>query len=282
MQSIDVANWEECEEELKKLQKERAARQKLPGPPPSRLLYRGQENASWQLTTTLERSEQEKMLLADYYRLISRVQPQIETFVGTKWDIPEYPEIEKSLREYETFFNKLFWGRLPAYDYMVHLRHHGFPSPLLDWTRSPYIAAFFAFRYANRDSEKVSIYVYCESPDGIKAWSSDGPYIKKLGPYVRTHRRHFLQQCWYTLCVVWVNQEWRFAAHEDVFARGDSQPHNFQQDVLWKFTIPSTERLKVLKLLDEFNLNAFSLFESEESLMETMALRELDFQEKES
>jgi hypothetical protein len=49
------------------------------------------------------------------------------------------------------------------------------------------------------------------------------------------------------------------------------------QDVLWKFNIPSTERLKVLRLLnDDYNINAFSLFGSEESLMETMALRELD------
>ncbi len=204
--------------------------------------------------------------------------------MGTKWDIPEYPEIEKSLREYETFFNKLFWGRLPAYDYMVHLRHHGFPSPLLDWTQSPYIAAYFAFRRPIKDVERVSIYVYCERPEGSKGVSSSAPWIKVLGPYIRTHRRHFLQQCEYTICVVFNNdgQGWRFAAHENVFAQDPSQPHNFQQDVLWKFNIPSTERLEVLKLLDNYNLNAFSLFASEETLMETLALRELDFREKES
>jgi hypothetical protein len=33
----------------------------------------------------------------------------------------------------------------------------------------------------------------------------------------------------------------------------------------------------VLKTLDTYNLNAFSLFDSEESLMETMALRTLQF-----
>jgi hypothetical protein len=66
--------------------------------------------------------------------------------------------------------------------------------------------------------------------------------------------------------------EWCFAKHEDVFACGN--PH---QDVLWRFNIPWTERPKVLKLLDSYNLNAFSLFDSEESMMETLALRELDF-----
>lgn len=42
----------------------------------------------------------------------------------------------------------------------------------------------------------------------------------------------------------------------------------------WKFTIPVTERMRVLAVLDEHNLNAFSLFGSEESLMETLAARE--------
>ena len=47
-------------------------------------------------------------------------------------------------------------------------------------------------------------------------------------------------------------------------------------DVIRKFNLPATERLKVLKLLDRSNINAVSLFQSEESLMETMAFRELD------
>lgn len=47
-----------------------------------------------------------------------------------------------------------------------------------------------------------------------------------------------------------------------------------QQGICWKFTIPVSEQKKVLKLLDEFNVNAFSLFGSEESLMEMLAVRE--------
>ena len=43
-----------------------------------------------------------------------------------------------------------------------------------------------------------------------------------------------------------------------------------------RFNIPSTERKKVLRFLDEFNLNAYSLFGSEESLMNMLAVRAFD------
>jgi hypothetical protein len=60
---------------------------------------------------------------------------------------------------------------------------------------------------------------------------------------------------------------WQFSEHPPVFGTG--------QDVLWKFNLPSTERLKVLQLLNDYNLNAFSLFDSEETLLETLWFREL-------
>ena len=159
-----------------------------------------------------------------------------------------------------------------VWSYMVHLRHHGFPSPFLDWTRSPYVAAFFAFRRPIKDVKKVSICVYCKDPDG--GHSSSQPEIRILKKhYFPTHRRHFLQQCEYTICVQNRESEWLFVPHEEAFTLGGG---DLNYDVLWKFRLPTTERPKVLKLLDRSNINAFSLFQSEESLMETMAFRELD------
>ena len=72
------------------------------------------------------------------------------------------------------------------------------------------------------------------------------------------------------------NKEWYFVSHDEVFSH-PRRKQDFTQDVCYKFNLPSTERKKVLKILDNYNITAHSLFGSEEALMETMALRELYF-----
>jgi hypothetical protein len=73
----------------------------------------------------------------------------------------------------------------------------------------------------------------------------------------------------------------RFGNHEElVYERPDPPLYGGRkmpkQYRLWKFILSSTEKPKVLRALADYNLSAFSLFQSEETLMETMAMSELD------
>jgi hypothetical protein len=154
-----------------------------------------------------------------------------------------------------------------------------FPSPLLDWTTSPYIAAYFAFRRADKQKEgaepSVAIYAFVESPEGTKRGFTDQPFISSLGPTIKVHPRHFLQKCQYTMCCVKKGDgQPVYASHEDVFARNDTG-----QDLLWKFIIPVSQRTEVLKRLEMSNINSYSLFGSEESLIETLAIRNFTIRE---
>jgi hypothetical protein len=259
MEERNLDTWEEFEREVKEIRRARADSE-FP------LLFRGQANACWSLSPTLER-KRDRMLFRDYYRVIDRIHPQIETLVGTLWPIPTYPEVEQLVKDYDKFSLAFDSGNKPAYAYMAYLRHHGFPSPLLDWTRSSMLAAFFAFRPTEVESnERVAIFVFSERR--LTLHGNRMPVVVRYGPYVKTDRRHVLQQSDYTLCFNF-DDECRFERYDKVFDEGHRQ-----QGICWKFTLPASERLKVLKLLDESNVNAFSLFGSEESLMETLAVRE--------
>lgn len=101
------------------------------------------------------------------------------------------------------------------------------------------------------------------------------PRIIHLGPYVKAHKRHFLQQCHYTVCLRYNDETKKEEcfSHEEIFLTENNSNSSYR----YKFTLPWTERKKVLSRLDDHNLNAYSLFGSEEALMETMALREFIF-----
>jgi len=199
---------------------------------------------------------------------------QIESFTGKKWNLDR----EQLLEELEQNFYDLFRINTPNYEVLTYLRHQGFPSPLLDWTYSPYIALFFAF--AEQDSaEKASIYAYIETPLGVKSDSSGKPKIEVKGPYVTTHKRHYLQQSWYTVAANTDvgNKDYEFVCHEEVFkAYGDRKK---DQDVIIKINIPKNKRIEVLEYLDAFNINHFSLIQSEESLIRSLAFKEIEKRE---
>jgi len=252
---IPLNTWEDFERELVKINENTEAMYREGTL--SRALYplfRGVKDNGYHLKSTLDRI-QEGMSFSRYLEIIKIVREHIATCTGKKWDLEETKE-------------PIHLGSLmlqPShYEFMAYLRHNEFPSPLIDWTKSPYVAAYFAFRDVYSKAEHVSIFVY---RGDIMLGGSPSMWI--LGPSIKTSRTHYLQQSEYSMCFREENGEKYFATHEDV------EEDVEEQDVLIKYTIPVSERTKVLRKLDSMNITAYSLFDSDTSLMETMALREL-------
>lgn len=232
-----------------------------------RILFRGQANAKWPLQTTLERRTSAEIDVSRYLTYVSRTVSEVESFTSRRWSVPDYPDLLREIAEKQRDSRP----HLPAYDYLVHLRHHGFPSPLLDWSESPYIAAYFA--YLSSGKVPPAVYCFVDSPTFVKVSSPGSPTITVMGPYVSTHTRHFTQRACYTVCTRYdgARSTHVFCPHEDVFSRGDET-----QDVLVKIVLPPADRLKALRRLSEFNISHFSLFQSEDALVRSLETRYFD------
>lgn len=230
----------------------------------SKPLFRGHSRASYSLLTTLERSGLNNLTFDEYLRYLARVKPAIESILGKSFSFDPFNPEEKFAR-FSLSQLKLREGQ---YEFMAYLRHHGFPTPLLDWSRSLYVALFFALCDQNQN-ENSAIYMYIENLGFGKSGVVGSPEISTLGEYVTTHKRHWIQQSNYTSCVAKVNDEWVFHPHQNAFGRSSDE-----FDRLIKVEIMPNERINMLKQLDFMNINAFSLFGTEEALMKTLAFRE--------
>jgi hypothetical protein len=87
-------------------------------------LFRGQSDARWTLRTTLERFSPRHWTISDYYSLIRVARRAVGSLTGKVWELPE--DASRYFRVGEDSI-----GPPPAYEFMIYLRHHGFPSPLL-------------------------------------------------------------------------------------------------------------------------------------------------------
>lgn len=266
MKTIRIRTWDGFKKEIRDIkEKYGIIHCGTPLEDENTILFRGHADHRWKLETTLERSSKEPFTINKYLQRATSVAKEIESFTGKHWNLPSYPEIDNEIEKMDSAF--LY---LPCYEYLVYLRHFGFPSPLLDWTRSPYIALFFAFAEAKNEVDPA-IFTYVGSVDGCRGgWVGD-PKIDIHGPHVKTDKRHFSQQAEYTTASIYdgEGEKHKFINHEDVF-----KLDNPEQDILYKIILPYSIKGQVLQELTEYNINYFTLYHNEDSLIKWMGLRE--------
>lgn len=219
--------------------------------------FRGQSDSSWQLKTTFHRSIAGKNISMEKYltSIMQDVNYQVSSF-----DKPV------------NLTDSLEFGNL-----LARLQHHGFPTPLLDWTLSPYIAAYFAFKgapLAPKPNEMVSVFIF-----DIDLWGNhyqansnlleSSEFVSNFVPFVTDNPRMSRQMGVTTLTNV-----------SDLQAFILSKIQAVGCQLLWKFDMPASERSHVMKELNLMGINDMTMFPDFDGLCKHLKEVHFDNQQK--
>lgn len=138
-------------------------------------------------------------------------------------------------------------------------QHHGFPTPLLDWTESPYIAAFFAFSKLPKTEEETGEYIRIYVFD-MEQWHKTFPRARSLRepwPYLSFQHlspigndRALPQQSITSSTNIYEIETFIKAVEDDLIV----------DKCLYKFDISAGERDSVMQELQYMGITHASLF----------------------
>jgi hypothetical protein len=163
-------------------------------------------------------------------------------------------------------------------DYSVVLglaQHHGLPTPMLDWTKSPYVAAFFAFSDAldasHRTNEShVRIFALSRQfvnsmspPNVVLTWPE--PFVASLAISSRHNARLRAQQGHFLVTNVANLEEWLC-----------KMEHDSGQRFLYAVDVPVSYAAEALQDLAFMGLTAATMFPGLDGVCRTLR-HEMEF-----
>ncbi len=216
--------------------------------PPDRYIFRGQSVLN-RLRTSFHRTNRRNL-----HRLEQIDIPQLHGIITSQ--TKHYFDLRDNLQ------NAAFWNLL---------QHHGYPTPLLDWTHSPYVATYFAFREKARPDEvagrKVRIFMFDRAEwqkDYLQlyALSNVMPHFTLLHPIALENPRALPQQAICSLTTV-----------DDVEGYLQQRGAAKNKTYLKVFDLPYAARSMVLAELRLMGVTAGSLFPGIDGACEEMRFR---------
>jgi hypothetical protein len=230
----------------------------------STLIYRGQANADWKVTSTLDRLEQ---------RFPTTPNP------GGKPDHFNCPRVERKIQIDR--FKEMARGRLAFHipdteedEWWALAQHHGMATPMLDWAYSPFVALYFAFEEETCDYEGIpqkltSRAIFALTHQNIPSEQSNRKkdtqkHPKPFAPRWPGNYRLNSQGGLFLKMpdANYYRNGLRKPVDLEAYVRKLSTKDKHSHCVLQKFTIPNSDkdRVECLRFLDYMNINRASLF----------------------
>lgn len=229
------------------------------------LIWRGQENPKWLLKSSLVRSYSDEIgeetvdVIFNYFK---------EALKG---------KTEAINLEHIEFFNSgvkinnkvesnEIKSKTEMYKFLSLGQHHGLKIPLMDWTKSPFIGAYFAFSNLNYTESNYRV-IYAINKSLLLDILETNDEVKLLEERTHFNLRLINQQGMFIYGPLKTDLEsWLLDQYKKKYLEDNPEIKLFginlseKKIILYKFLIPNYDKNSIMKFLNTMNINPTTLF----------------------